>query len=162
MPPPRTARPTAAAALPPDAESAPPVDLAPIVPPARQVGIAMPPRPMPLSDGGIVGATGPNGSSGGHNGERHLNGEAESEETFTAGPIPETSGAAANGHDDRLEQDLASVVPDIVKASVASPASDQPEAEASVDEDTERERAQRLTSRETEMAQLLNEIFGKR
>jgi hypothetical protein len=163
MPPPRTARPTAAATLPPDAESVPPVDLAPIVPPARQVGIAMPPRPMPLPEGGAAEAVRSNGWSNGHYGGVHLNGETATEETFTAGAIPEASSSAApDGKDDQLERDFAAVVPDVVEASMASRPADQPEAEAGTDEDSERERAQRLTSRETEMAQLLNEIFGKR
>jgi hypothetical protein len=114
---------------------------------------------MPLPEPGTAQAGRSNGSSNGHHGGIHANGDAENAETFTAGAIPEAGGAAANAEDDRLEQDLAAVIPHVVEMSPAQPPSDQPEAEASV-EDTER--AQRLTSRETEMAQLLNEIFGKR
>lgn len=162
MPPPRGARPTATAVSPAATDAPTPVDLAPIIAPARQVGIAMPPRPMPLREGGVIGAAAPTESSSQHNGGTHLNGGAEPQETFTAGAIPEASVRAANGHDDQMERDLASVVAEAVEEPPPpAPPSDAPEAEPSA-EDTERERAQRLTSRESEMAHLLNEIFGKR
>jgi hypothetical protein len=162
IPPHGGARPTATAASALDPDGASPVDLAPTIPPARQVGIAMPPRPMPLPEAGIANGAQPDGSSNGQGNGAHLNGGAATEETFTATAIPETNGASANGHDDALERDLASVVADVVEdPSAPSPPSDRPEAEPGI-EDTEGERARRLTSRETEMAHLLNEIFGKR
>jgi hypothetical protein len=69
---------------------------------------------------------------------------------------------AANGHDPQLERDLAAAVPAVVEAPAVPPEDLDQAASGETGADPDQERAQRLTSRETEMAQLLSEIFGKR